>query len=423
MNTTVPQLRPYQVQGIKELLYKVQRNSRHGVLLADAPGLGKTAQAIVTAYKLLRSYHGAHTLLVVCPTSLRLNWKRELGMWLPDMDGLYVEILTYGEVAKGHQKLERYTVAIFDEAHYLKNELAKRTKACLAIEASYRLFLTGTPVVNRPMELFNVLESLGLKMNRTQFGMRYCAGRLVRVPVKGGHGFRKAYDFTGASNMGELNKALRDSVMVRRTKEEVLKELPAKVRQVISMKFNSGESAAFRARFNGLTEASQILRETKRIPFEELARERRNVALAKLPYIEDFIEDLLEEEEKIVVFCHHRDVADQLASKPGRVLLYGGMTEKQKDAAVQEFQHGSARVFVGQIQAAGVGLTLTAARTVVFAELDWVPGNVTQAEDRLHRIGQRDTVRVFHLVADGSIDARIVNALVEKQQVIEAVMA
>ena len=144
--------------------------------------------------------------------------------------------------------------------------------------------------------------------------------------------------------------------------------------------------------------------------------------MAKLPYVLDFLNDLLEEEEKVVVFAHHRDVIDAIVKAgENRVALVGGMTEKQKDAAVQAFQNGPARVFVGQIVAAGTGLTLTAARTVLFAELDWVPGNVTQAEDRCHRIGQKDTVRVFHLVAEGSIDARIVRAIVDKQQIIKEI--
>lgn len=417
MNTTRPKLREYQLAGVEELMKKLTTNRSHGALLADEPGLGKTAQAIEVMNRL-----APKTVLVVCPASLKINWTRELAMWLR-LD-LAVEVRTYGEIVREHQQLGHYELVVFDEAHYLKNPDAKRSKACFALYADYRLFLTGSPILNRPIELYPILHSLGLKLSRVQYGQRYCSGHLIRVPFRGGHGFRKAWDFSGASHMDELNQALRGSVMVRRSKAKILTELPAKVRQVIAMKFSSGESAAFRARFNSLTQAADILKEVQRIPFEEIARERYNVALKKLPYVEDFINDLLEEEDKLVVFCHHRDVIERLAAAgPDRVKLYGGMTEKQKDEAVQAFQHGPAKVFVGQIAAAGVGLTLTAASTVLFGEEPWTPGDVIQCEDRLHRIGQRDTVRVFHLVADGSIDARIVNALVEKQQVIEAVMA
>ncbi len=417
---TSPSLRAYQEAGVEELLKKL--HTWKGALLADAPGLGKTAQAIEVANR-LASEDGAprpFTVLVVAPASLRINWSREIRTWAWTNAGY--EVLTYGEVVRGKQSRPRYSLIIFDEAHYLKNPDAKRTKAGLALDADYRLFLTGTPVANRPMEMFPMLKSLGLKMNRTDYGVRYCGGKLITVPIRGGHGKRRAWDFTGSSNTDELNKVLRKSVMVRRTKEEVLKELPRKVRQVISMDFKSGESREFRERFASLSLAADILRTAGKIPFTELARERYNVAMAKLPYVLDFLNDLLEEEEKVVVFAHHRDVIDAIVKAgENRVALVGGMTERQKDAAVQAFQNGPARVFVGQIVAAGTGLTLTAARTVLFAELDWVPGNVTQAEDRCHRIGQKDTVRVFHLVAEGSIDARIVRAIVDKQQIIKEI--
>jgi len=423
MNQQTPSLRPYQEQGVRLLLDKLE--ARHGALLADAPGLGKTATSIEVANRLAERTKGPKfSVLIVCPASLRLNWERELSMWvrlLFKYASFLHETQTYGEIVRGKQQRKTYDLIIFDEAHYLKNPEAKRTKACLSLAADYRLFLTGTPVVNRPMELFPVLKSLGLKMSHVQFGIRYCGGRLINVPIRGGHGKRKAWDFTGASHTDELNKALRESIMVRRTKEEVLTELPAKIRQVIAMDFKSGESESFRQRFASLSLAADVLEEVKKTSFEELAKERYNVALAKVPYVQDFIDDLLEEEEKVVVFAHHRDVVKALAHGNDRVMLYGGMTEKQKDEAVQAFQNGSARVFVGQITAAGVGLTLTAARTVVFAELDWVPGNVTQAEDRCHRIGQHDTVRVFHIVAEGSIDARLVRAIVDKQSVIEEI--
>lgn len=417
---TSPSLRAYQEAGVEELLKKL--HTLHGALLADAPGLGKTAQAIEVANRLASEDAAPRpfTVLVVAPASLRINWSREIRTWAWTNAGY--EVLTYGEVVRGKQSRTRYSLIIFDEAHYLKNPDAKRTKAGLALDADYRIFLTGTPCVNRPMEMFPMLKSLGLKMSRTDYGVRYCGGKLITVPIRGGHGKRRAWDFTGSSNTEELNKVLRQSVMVRRTKEEVLKELPRKVRQVISMDFKSGESREFRERFASLSLAADILRTAGKIPFTELARERYNVAMAKLPYVLDFLNDLLEEEEKVVVFAHHRDVIDAIVKEgEDRVALVGGMTEKQKDAVVQAFQNGPARVFVGQIVAAGTGLTLTAARTVLFAELDWVPGNVTQAEDRCHRIGQKDTVRVFHLVAEGSIDARIVRAIVDKQQIIKEI--
>lgn len=416
-------LRPYQEQGVQALLEKLYTNAKHGALLADAPGLGKTCQAVEVANRLMAPYKVGpiFKILVVCPASLRLNWSREIQAWVKT--DRYFEVRTYGEIVRKKQDYQDYTLIIFDEAHYLKNPDAKRTKACTALaeNAYYKLVLTGTPVVNRPIELWPVLRILGAKTTRVAFAIRYCAATLKYVYVRGG-GRRKVWDLNGASNTEELNHTLREHVMIRRTKEEVLTELPSKVRQVIAMDFASGESEEFKRRFSSLSLAADVLEEVKKTSFEELARERYNVAMAKIPYVQEFISDILEEEDKVVVFAHHREVVRALAEGDDRVMLYGGMTERQKDEAVRRFQTDpNVHVFVGQIAAAGVGLTLTAARTVVFAEPDWVPGNVTQAEDRCHRIGQKDTVRVFHIVAEGSIDARLVRAIVDKQSVIEEI--
>jgi SWI/SNF-related matrix-associated actin-dependent regulator 1 of chromatin subfamily A len=421
---TSPTLRPYQQAGVEELLAKLTANKAHGALLADDCGLGKSCQSIEVMNRLYENgllESPEPKALIVCPASLCINWKRELAMWL--RAPIDVEVRSYGEIVGGKQESPRYKIAVFDESHYLKNPDAKRTKACMKLQADFRIFSTGTPILSRPMELYPILQALGIKMSRVQYGVKFCAGRLVRVPIRGGHGYRKAWDFQGASNLDELNASLRSAVMVRRSKAEVLTELPPKVRQIIAMDFASGESEAFRKHFASLDEAADILKEAATIPFQEIAVERHNIALAKLPHVIKFIDDLLEEEEKLVVFAHHRDVVKAIVDAgPDRVMLLGGMSKAQKDAAVQEFQHGKAHVFVGQMEAAGVGLTLTAAQTVVFAELDWTPGNVLQAEDRLHRIGQRDTVRVFHIVAENSIEARIVQKIVEKEAVIEEVV-
>ena len=418
-------LRPYQVEGVERLLALVE-TKRHAAILADEPGLGKTIQVA----EFINRRSDLLYILIVCPASLRVNWKRELDRWLlPHLQStLHVEIVSYEEVVREYIEFDEYDLIVFDEAHYLKNPEAKRTKACLALEAKTRLFLTGTPVVNRPMDLFPILQSLGMKLSRTEFGKRYCGGKLVCIrwkPTK-----RYAWDFSGASHTDELNKVLRAQVMVRRTKREVLHDLPPKIRQVIELSIPDGESpelkAAVTRMFDGMESAAANLAELKKVAFEELSKARLDLARNKLPHVEEFVRDLLAEEDKVVVFAHHREIIEALRidlADYGTVSLYGGMTDAQKDAAVTRFQTDpNIRVFVGQIQAAGTGLTLTSAHTVVFAELDWVPGNVTQAEDRCHRIGQGDPVRVIHLVAADSIDARMVRALVDKQNTIDEVM-
>ena len=388
-------------------------------LLADEPGLGKTA----TALSWLKATD-ALSILVVCPASLRLNWRREASMWWGDWEpALGWDVISYEEMVRGVRKLTSVEAVVFDESHYLKNPAAARTKAAFQIQAARRLFLTGTPVVNRPMDLWPTLRALGLADSRVAFGRRFCDGHLKRVYAKGGA--RTVWDFSGASGLPGL-AALLSPVMIRRTKAEVLTELPPKTRQVVELSVG-GARTAMPARLGDELETwerwsgEQALAPMPPALLAELAKIRLEDGLAKLSAVVSYLRDVvLEEEEKAVVFAWHREVLERLAEGlPDSVLLYGGMTDREKDAAVRGFQKGGARVFCGQIQAAGTGLTLTAARTVVFAELDWVPGSMTQAEDRCHRLGQRDAVRVIHLVAEG-IDARVARALVRKQGVLDA---
>ena len=420
-NTNEKKLRAYQAAGVGRLIELV--NCRGAAILADEPGLGKTIQVAEFINRTRPDF-----VLIVCPASLRLNWDRELKTWTaPEWYCSFplLEIVSYEEAVRGRLRAESYDLIVFDEAHYLKNPSAKRTKACLALKGKARLFLTGTPVVNRPMDIYPILSAIGVKMNKTEFGKRYCAGHLVQI---GWHPRKFAWDFSGASHIEELNAALRENCMVRRTKAEVLTELPAKSRQVIELDLPGWEPASLRdavtAMFDGLESAAANLRELKRIAFEELSKARLETARRKLPAVAAFVRDLLEEENKVVVFAYHREIISELIEllSVRCVYLFGGMSDRLMDDAVRAFQSGDARVFVGQITAAGTGLTLTASHTVVFAELDWVPGNITQAEDRCHRIGQTEPVRVFHLAASGSVDARMIHALVDKQNIIEGVV-
>lgn len=411
-------LRPYQIEGVERLI-----SLNHDAILADEPGLGKTIQ--VAHYINLTK---PLTALIVCPASLRLNWKHELDKWLDS--ALCLDILSY----EGATKLStdfKYDLIVFDEAHYLKNPKAARTKAGLALPAYRRLFLTGTPIVNRPMDMYPILQSIGLKLTLKEFGVRYCNGHLVpvkwgvkagrRVPVK------KAWDFSGASNTEELHKLLVDNVMVRRRKKDVLTELPAKVRQVIEIDAPHGDDPELKKvlvqKYGSLTAAAEALIDDGGIAFGDLSRYRLEQSKHKLPYVINYLDNLMEETDKIVVFAYHREIIEALQNQyPAAVHLYGGMSDKEKDAAVTSFQQGDAPLFIGQITAAGTGITLTASSTVVFAELDWVPGNVIQAEDRCHRMGQTDNVHIVHLVLKDSIDCRMVQALVRKQQIIEEVI-
>ncbi len=338
------------------------------------------------------------------------------------------------EIAK-----ERWAILIVDECHYVKNPKTKRSRQVKHINTRRRLYLTGTPIVNRPIELWPIISELDPDTFNSFWGfaMRYCGAK------DSGHG----WDFSGSSNLRELQNRLRATVMVRRLKSEVLKELPPKVRQVIEIPVNGSskvvkaERAAMSAHEEKLTALRQAVEEAKAsddpedykaavkalrtgwgVAFTEMAKVRHDTAVAKIPYVIEHINEVLAVGHKVVVFAHHHDVIDALVDEYGSkaVKLDGRTSAIKKDAAIEAFQNDKwKRLFIGGIQAAGTGITLTAASHVIFAELDWVPGNVTQAEDRLHRIGQHDSVLVQHLVLEGSLDANIAQTMVEKQAVID----
>ena len=409
-------------------------------------GLGKTIQAI----GIINATPEIRRVLIICPASLKINWKRELEKWLvrPMMVGIAngtfpetdIVIINYELLAKHRAAIDaiQWDLASIDEAHYLKNPKALRTRLVLGrwdkdpqkivqpIRARARLFLTGTPLVNKPVELWPLVQATNAAgMGRTgflNFAKRYCDAKRVRVSST-----KTVWDFTGSSNLPELQERLRSSVMIRRLKQDVLDDLPAKRRQIMVMPVSD---PSLRATLEAEIKAYDSLEEAplseRTAAFTALSDLRHRTALAKVPLALDYIREVLESVEKLVVWAHHRDVVtalrDALADY-GAVSLTGEDSMPDRQAAVDRFQADkSCRVFVGSIQAAGVGLTLTAAQTAVFCELDWVPGNMSQAEDRLHRIGQRGSVLIQHLVLDDSLDARMARIVVEKQAVLDATL-
>jgi SWI/SNF-related matrix-associated actin-dependent regulator 1 of chromatin subfamily A len=491
---------PYQRSGIA---WAIQHPN---CLIADEMGLGKTIQAIGT----INADESINKILVICPASLKLNWMREMRKWLvrpatilvgsgspkteaqkaffsapffdsqewqngikksdnvrssgqspsplgfnagnsgvSDSSGsghIRILILNYDVAAKWESVIKSITfgMVILDEAHYCKNPKAARTKAILgggkapSIKARRKLVLTGTPILNRPVEAQPVLGFLAPKEfgNFFSFAKRYCGA------FHSGYG----WDFSGATNLDELQRRLRSTVMVRRLKADVLTELPAKRRQVIELSANgaskviAAEQAAHEvhaARMEelrgavelakliedkaGYAAAVEALKSGSSAMFAEMAEIRHSIALAKVPYVVEHVYDACET-GPIVLFAHHRDVVTALVAgltEAGKkcVMLVGGMSDEEKQRSVDAFQNGEADVFVGNIKAAGVGITLVRSAHVIFAELDWVPANMSQAEDRTHRIGQRASVLVQHLVLEGSLDQVIAKALVKKQEI------
>lgn len=442
--------RPFQKAGINFAL------ENQNTLIGDDMGLGKTIQAI----GVINSDINIQKILVICPASLKLNWKIEIEKWqtrnlsIQIGNGIFpnsnIIILNYDILHKFKKEIDlvKWDLLIVDECHYAKNPKSRRTKMLIGhkkeeiepIKANKKIFMTGTPIVNRPIELWPIVSFLNPKIFNSfwDFAKRYCNAKQDKY----------GWNLSGASNLDELQNKLRSSIMIRRLKKDVLKELPAKIRQIVTLPSNGCSSAikeeqkaysnyesklielkekvklAKTENKESYNEAVKNLKQASSIAFGEIAKARHKVAVAKAPYVAEQIKEIIEEDanKKIVIFTHHHDVVDLFMQEFGNkaVKLTGQESSEQKQRAVEDFQNKSSiQIFVGSITAAGVGITLTAASHVIFAELDWVPGNITQAEDRCHRIGQENSVLIQHVVLDGSLDSKLAKTLIEKQEVIE----
>ena len=452
---------PFQRAGIAYAL------ARPHTLIADQMGLGKT----IAALGIVNATPAAEVqrVLVVCPASLRLNWQQEAEKWLVHkhlhpkvigpknpMTGNESFLIINYDICSKHKDALRsvnWDVMICDEAHYMKNNRAQRSVAILGltdkkkgidippVPAKRKLFLTGTPIVNRPNELHPLVAALAPTEfgNFWTFARRYCGAQQTRW----------GWDFDGATHLDELQDRLRETCMVRRLKKDVLTDLPAKRRSIIEIPAN-GKTRVIAAERkaaalhedtlaelkaavelakvsddpNVYAEAVEKLKAAAAAAFTEMSKLRRETAIAKAPLVAQHVRDSVEAGGKVVVFAHHHEVTDLLMNALddlGCVKLDGRDTDMHvRDAAVNAFQENDeVQVFVGGIKAAGVGLTLTASSHVVFSELDWTPAGMSQAEDRCHRIGQQNQVLVQHLVFEDSIDVRMARTLIEKQRIID----
>jgi SWI/SNF-related matrix-associated actin-dependent regulator 1 of chromatin subfamily A len=435
-------LYPYQQEGVNYIL------ARQGTLLCDEMGLGKTIQTIgvINALPHLRN------ILIVCPASMRIPWRRELEQWLtrPLSIGIVgvdqvpnelfarvnVVVINYDRLDT-HQKLLHsrvWDLVTFDECHLLKTPEAKRSQAALKIQAARRLALSGTPIPNRPIEIYGVLSWLAPTLwpakERFRFALRYCGAKQTAF----------GWDLGGASHLDELSAKLRSTLMLRRLKKDVLQTLPAKRRTIIELYpgvdlagLLENEWRAFRE----FTERGLVpedysakvrsLKSARLKARDNLAIVRHQTALAKVPLVVEFVTEALRTgSEKVVVFAHHRDVIQALDERLGRfhpVQLVGGMNPLARQRAIDQFHiDPMTRVFIGNIRAAGIGIDLSNCSHCIFAELDWTPGIVSQAEDRCHRIGTKESVLVQHLVLAGSLDAVMARTLIAKQAVLSEVL-
>lgn len=416
------ELEPFQWAGVRYVL------DARRAFVADEQGLGKTVEALAAI-----EADGAYPAVVVCPASLKLNWEREAQRWLPHrsvsvVDGRQavprvaeITILNYEIVDHHRESLARLRpgALVLDEAHYCKNPAAKRTRAIRRLAETMpreklRLALTGTPVLNHPDELISQLRVLG---------------RLEDF----GSGARFRQQFRGPLTEERLHWHLRRRCFVRRLKEEVLPQLPAKRQVVVPVALDNKREYELAERdvIAWLREQPLDLRElnakiaatlrAKRLA--QLGALQRIAARGKLKAALAWIDDFLESGEPLVVFAHHREVQEALLRRfPEALHLLGSDSIHAREMAVAEFQDPQGpQLIVCATRVAAQGITLTRASNVAFLELEWTPAMHDQAEDRCHRIGQHDAVTAWYLLAARTIDETMARLIQRKRGIVAAV--
>jgi SNF2 family DNA or RNA helicase len=450
-NVEIPTLQgsllPYQRAGV---MYAA--NAKRS-FIADEMGLGKTIQAIATVEYVWDSY----PVVVVCPPSLVLNWAKEYSRWLPDRKvstvtnrksfpdkGTYdVLVIGYSNIQHWEKMLIGHRSYIFDESHYCKTPTAARTKAAVKIakgacKDGIVLCLTGTPVTNRPAEYASQLDILGrLKDFGGLWGFyrRYCNAYQDNFGQ---------WNISGHSHLDELNDRLRGTCYIRRTKDQVLSELPPVIHSPVLVEGTSAGMDEYKKAERDIIKylqerakeiaielgqsprAAAVIAKIKAESNEHLVRLsvlRRLSAKAKMPVIEEWVKSRIEDGKKVVIAAHHREIVDDLARKFGGLKIQGGMSVEEVEEHKKKFQSLSvdeAPVIVLSIQAAKTGHTLTAAQDVLFVELPWTPADVDQTYSRCHRIGQQGSVTATYVLCSGTIDEEIYSLIERKRGVVTA---
>ena len=418
-------LYPHQVEGVGFLL------GRRRSILADDMGLGKTRQSIIA----MTEAEPIGPWLVVCPASVKHNWAREIHLALGEVDTFVVGrkgppspgfagwiVVNYDLLKRDIDALlaHRFTGLVFDEGHYLKNHRAQRSRLArrLVVDREFDPVvhvLTGTPLTNRPRDLFPLLQLVGHSLGHSflAFAKRYCDGHRNDY----GH-----WISAGASNVAELSVQLQ-GIMLRRNKDEVL-DLPAKQRTWIEVdvepEIREGLNDAVGRFLTGERDGKG-----RRLGIAMFSSARRRLAVAKVPQTLEYVRGAIDQGEKMLLFSCFTHATRRFERALGDVAvsITGEVPTSKRQAIVDRFQNDDAvRVLIGQIHAAGIGINLTAARQVVFNDLDWVPANHWQAEDRTHRIGQTGTVNVTYMVARYTLEEFIRTILETKARLIDDVV-
>ena len=423
--------------------------TEHGIVTHN------TYQTVIAALE-----SGAERILIVCPSSLKLNWEREINAFCDDTyvvngrawDTSKFTIINYDilknfhQVAEGRGKAKAelqsdydytsrlvegdFDLVIVDEAHYLKNPKSIRgkimTDLCVRKKIERVWLLTGTPIANRPMDYFNLLHIIQAPIadNWQFFARRYCDGKMIYRTLKNGHR-KQIWLTTGASNLEELSIKTRN-IMLRRKKEEVL-DMPDKSIVPLHYEMSKKQWDKYDDLWDEYMDARKAAGKRGNLQRDlvELILLRKFISMEMIPKTIELAESAIEQGHKVIIFTNFTEELNAIAGHFGKeaVTHNGPMSDKAKQKSVDDFQKKKGtKVFIGNIKSAGVGITLTEGDIVIFNSFDWVPGNNEQAEDRAYRIGQNNNVTVYYQLFHKTISDMMWATLHNKKEVIATIM-
>jgi SNF2 family DNA or RNA helicase len=407
-------------------------------ILADDMGLGKTTAAVIASLE-----SNARKILIVCPASLKINWQREIENYT-DRRIMLVEGRKWGstfdyyiinyDILKNFHTTDKsedsddykllinagFELAIVDEAHYISNNTAQRTRLLNdVLEKIPKVWLlTGTPMTSRPINYFNLLKIVEspLTLNWQSYVRRYCAGYQFRV------GQRKVWNTSGASNLDELRERTK-SLVLRRMKTDIL-DLPEKIVTPVYLELKNTFYDDELEDFMRISKDNKD-NESITVTLNRLMKIRQLIAIEKIPYTCELIDKCIDQGKKVIVFTNFTSSLDLLQEKYKKtcVTLDGRMSKERRQESVDKFQNNDkVKVFISNIIAGGVGITLTAAEIVIMNDLSFVPAHHSQAEDRAYRYGQKNSVLVYYPIFENTIEKIVYNMLQKKKGIIDQVM-
>jgi len=431
----------FQKEGLDFLL-----KSSGNALLADEMGLGKTVQTL--AY--ISTEKQSSPTLVIAPLVTLRNWQREIGKFMKkksrngrlmghaipsttlirkgksqDIGKFDFYIINYELLEKRLIDLSKLNIRtlVCDEVQNLRSKSTKKYAAVKKLAAlksiKYRIGLSGTPIYNRGSEIWPIVDILrpGLLGSFKEFCEYFCY-----VNDKG-----KAIVLENKRE--SLREELCRHVMLRRKKSDVLKELKDKVRY---KEFIDSDSTYYNKELDKIWKKLETEQREAQTAFDKSASfhraiqsERQAAGVAKLPHVINFVKNIMEIDESVVVFCHHRAIHDLLhnsLSEFNPASIIGGQSDNKRQLQIDMFQEGKTKLMIAGLRAGNLGINLTRAKYVIFAELDWSPAIHRQAEDRLHRIGQKNTVFAYYLIGNGTLDDHVAKILVDKSYEIDSIM-